>query len=328
MARPSRSRSAHRTTRPVLRAEPWASSSTRLWDRSTATSRTSRAASTGPSPTRRCIRSPTTSRARSAPTSWGGGCTKCSSSGRASSLTDQPPFVRDFAEIWRAADKIVYSKTLEVVSSARTRIEREFDPEAVRELKAAAERDLTIGGPELAAHAFRAGLVDECHLFLAPILVGGGKRFPPRRFPPETRTAGRTPVRQRRGPPPLPHGPQRLIADAGSRLPPRSELDRDRHRRSRPRSDTPRPARRTARVSRAASPASARRSSGRTRTLPSMSPVHSSSPLSSSSGNSTASTATSTSPASVSSRLNCRRPRTETSAGRVARRQAAALPRP
>ena len=97
-------------------------------------------------------------------------------------VTGQPPFIRDFAEIWRAADKIVYSKTLDVVSSARTRIEREFDPEAVRELKAAAERDLTIGGPELAAHAFLAGLVDECHLFLAPIVVGGGKRFLPDDF--------------------------------------------------------------------------------------------------------------------------------------------------
>ena len=97
-------------------------------------------------------------------------------------LTDQPPFVRDFAEIWRAADKIVYSKTLDVVSSARTRIEREFDPEAVRMLKTAAGRDITIGGPELAAHAFRAGLVDECHLFLAPILVGGGKRSLPDDF--------------------------------------------------------------------------------------------------------------------------------------------------
>ena len=94
-------------------------------------------------------------------------------------LSDQPPAIRDFAEIWRAADKIVYSKTLETVSSKRTRIEREFDPEAVRQLKRASERDLTVGGPELAAHAFKAGLVDECHLFLAPILVGDGKRSLP-----------------------------------------------------------------------------------------------------------------------------------------------------
>jgi dihydrofolate reductase len=72
---------------------------------------------------------------------------------------DQPAFVRDYAEIWRAADKIVYSKTLETVSSARTRIERGFDHEAVRKLKAAAERDLSVGGPELAAQAMVAGLV-------------------------------------------------------------------------------------------------------------------------------------------------------------------------
>jgi dihydrofolate reductase len=93
----------------------------------------------------------------------------------------QPPVMRDFAEIWQAADKIVYSRTLESVSSARTRIEREFDPEAVRRLKASAERDITIGGPALAAQAFRAGLVDECQLFVAPILVGGGKQSLPDR---------------------------------------------------------------------------------------------------------------------------------------------------
>jgi dihydrofolate reductase len=94
-------------------------------------------------------------------------------------LDDQPPFIRDFAEIWRAADKIVYSKTLGAVSSAKTRIERDVDPEALRQLKASAERDLSVGGPELAAHAFRAGLVDEVHLFLTPIVVGGGKRCLP-----------------------------------------------------------------------------------------------------------------------------------------------------
>ena len=94
-------------------------------------------------------------------------------------LHDQPRFIRDFAEIWREADKIVYSKTLEAVSSARTRIERDFDPEAVRQLKASAERDLSVGGPDLAAHAFRAGLVDEVHLFLTPIVVGGGKHCLP-----------------------------------------------------------------------------------------------------------------------------------------------------
>ena len=92
---------------------------------------------------------------------------------------DWPPYLRDFADIWQAADKIVYSTTLEAPSSARTRIEREFDPDAVRELKERADRDLLIGGPNLAAHAFRAGLIDECDLFLAPVVVGGGNRFLP-----------------------------------------------------------------------------------------------------------------------------------------------------
>jgi dihydrofolate reductase len=91
----------------------------------------------------------------------------------------QPPYILDFAEIWQAADKIVYSRTLETASSARTRIERDFDPDAVRALKATAEADLLIGGPELAAVAIRAGLVDEYHLFLAPVVVGGGKRALP-----------------------------------------------------------------------------------------------------------------------------------------------------
>jgi dihydrofolate reductase len=93
-------------------------------------------------------------------------------------IADQPHVIRDFAEIWRAADKVVYSRTLETVSSARTRIEREFDAESVRRLKETG-RDLAVGGPELAAHAFKAGLVDECHLFLAPIVVGGGKQSLP-----------------------------------------------------------------------------------------------------------------------------------------------------
>ena len=84
-----------------------------------------------------------------------------------------------FAEIWQAAEKIVYSKTLETASTRRTRIERDFDPEAVRRMKASAGRDLTVGGPALAVHAFRAGLVDECHLFVAPIIVGGGKQSLP-----------------------------------------------------------------------------------------------------------------------------------------------------
>jgi dihydrofolate reductase len=94
-------------------------------------------------------------------------------------LADQPPFVRDFAEIWQKADKIVYSKTLQTVTSAKTRIERAFDPEAVRQRKATAARDLTVGGAELAGQAIEAGLVDEYHLFLVPAVVGGGKRSLP-----------------------------------------------------------------------------------------------------------------------------------------------------
>jgi dihydrofolate reductase len=92
---------------------------------------------------------------------------------------DQPPVARDYAEIWRAADKIVYSKTLESVSSARTRIERDFDPEAVRQLKATADRDLSVGGPSLAGQALAAGLVDECQFFVTPVVVGGGIRSLP-----------------------------------------------------------------------------------------------------------------------------------------------------
>jgi dihydrofolate reductase len=92
---------------------------------------------------------------------------------------DQPAFARDYAEIWRAADKIVYSKTLESVSSARTRIERDFDPEAVRQLTETAERDLSVGGPGLAAQAIEARLVDEYQLFVAPAVVGGGTGWLP-----------------------------------------------------------------------------------------------------------------------------------------------------
>jgi dihydrofolate reductase len=94
-------------------------------------------------------------------------------------FADESPFMQDFAGIWQAADKIVYSKTLETVSSARTRIERDFDPEAVRQMKASAGRDISVGGPDLAAQAIKAGLVDECHLFVVPILVGAGKQSLP-----------------------------------------------------------------------------------------------------------------------------------------------------
>ncbi len=93
--------------------------------------------------------------------------------------SDQPAVTRDFAEIWRAAEKIVYSRTLQTVSSARTRIECELDPDAVRSLKESCRADITIGGAELAGRALALGLVDECHLFLGPILVGGGKRALP-----------------------------------------------------------------------------------------------------------------------------------------------------
>jgi dihydrofolate reductase len=92
----------------------------------------------------------------------------------ANDVAEQPAFVREYAKIWQAADKVVYSGTLETVASGRTRIERTFDPEVVRRAKQTAERDISIGGPNLAAHAIRAGLVDEYHLFITPVVVGGG----------------------------------------------------------------------------------------------------------------------------------------------------------
>jgi dihydrofolate reductase len=85
----------------------------------------------------------------------------------------------DYAQIWRAAEKVVYSRTLQAAASARTRIERAFEPEAVQQLKAAAERDISVGGPELAAEAIRAGLVDAFHQFIAPVVVGGGTAWLP-----------------------------------------------------------------------------------------------------------------------------------------------------
>ena len=85
----------------------------------------------------------------------------------------------DFAQVWQAAEKVVYSTTLEQPSTARTRIERDFDPEAVRQLKASAGADISVGGPDLAAHAITAGLVDEYHLFVTPIIVGGGTQALP-----------------------------------------------------------------------------------------------------------------------------------------------------
>ena len=96
-----------------------------------------------------------------------------------STSRDQPAVSRDFAESWQAAEKIVYSRTLQTPSSARTRIERDFDPAVIRQLKESSARDISIGGAELAGEAITAGLVDEWHLFLGPIVVGGGKRALP-----------------------------------------------------------------------------------------------------------------------------------------------------
>jgi dihydrofolate reductase len=97
----------------------------------------------------------------------------------AHSLAGQSPFMLDFAAIWQATDKIVYSTTLDKVSSAKTRIERQFDLEAVKQMKAQAESDISVGGPHLAAQAIKAGLVDEYHLFVHPVAVGGGKQALP-----------------------------------------------------------------------------------------------------------------------------------------------------
>lgn len=93
--------------------------------------------------------------------------------------TGQPAFIQDFAEIWRSADKIVYSRTLDKVASARTRIERNFDPEAIRQMKSTSRADITVGGPHLAAAAIKVGLVDEIHLLLVPAVVRGGNRALP-----------------------------------------------------------------------------------------------------------------------------------------------------
>ena len=94
-------------------------------------------------------------------------------------VSAEPDVMRDYAEIWRDADKVVYSRTLAAASTPRTRIERDFDPQAVRRMKETAGRDLSVGGPGLAAHALRAGIVDEIQLFLVPVVVGGGTRALP-----------------------------------------------------------------------------------------------------------------------------------------------------
>jgi dihydrofolate reductase len=90
-------------------------------------------------------------------------------------LAAQSELMADFANVWQAADKVVYSTTLDAVSTANTRLERSFDPASVRDMKAAATSDLTVGGADLAGQALKAGLVDECQLFIRPVLVGGGK---------------------------------------------------------------------------------------------------------------------------------------------------------
>jgi dihydrofolate reductase len=95
-------------------------------------------------------------------------------------LAAQSEPMADFAQVWQAADKVVYSTTLRAVSTARTRLERGFDPDSVRDMKRSATGDLTVGGANLAAHAFKGGLVDECQLFICPVVVGGGKPALPR----------------------------------------------------------------------------------------------------------------------------------------------------
>ena len=94
-------------------------------------------------------------------------------------IAGRTPAMLDFARIWYAADKIVYSKSLETVSTPKTRLEREFHPQVVRELKAQSPLDISVAGPTLAAHAIRTGLVDEYHLLVVPTMLGGGTRVLP-----------------------------------------------------------------------------------------------------------------------------------------------------
>jgi len=98
-------------------------------------------------------------------------------------MTDPSPVAQNYARIWRAADKVVYSTTLDDVSTARTRVERSFDPDAVRQMKSEAAQDISVGGPHLAADALRAGLVDELSTFITPVVVGGGTHW----IPPDVR---------------------------------------------------------------------------------------------------------------------------------------------
>jgi dihydrofolate reductase len=129
-------------------------------------------------------------------------------------LAEESPINRDFAGIWKGVEKIVYSSTLPTVQTTRTRLEREFDPEAVRRMVATSDRDMLIGGPTLAAHAFRAGLIDECHLLVIPIIIRAGTKSLPDdvRFELqliETREFGNGTVYLRYGR----RGPRKLIGD-------------------------------------------------------------------------------------------------------------------
>ena len=92
---------------------------------------------------------------------------------------DEPPVIQDYARIWQGADKVVYSTTLDTPGTPKTRLKRHFDPEMVQDLKRDSGRNISIGGPTLAAHALKAGLVDECRLYVNPVVVGGGLRFLP-----------------------------------------------------------------------------------------------------------------------------------------------------
>jgi RibD C-terminal domain len=133
----------------------------------------------------------------------------------------------DFAHVWQAADKIVYSTTLDAASTAKSRLERRFDPDSIRRMKEAASRDLTVAGPNLAAHAFRARLIDECHLFIDPVVVGRGKPSLPQRPARHARVARRAPVRQRRCVRPPSHPD--LSTHTRATRPPRVVLPADEH---------------------------------------------------------------------------------------------------
>ena len=145
---------------------------------------------------------------------------------------DRPPVYQDYAEIWRAAEKVVYSRTLQTVSSERTRIEREFDAAAIERLKESSQSDIAIGGAELAGQAIAEGLVDECHLLLGPVLSWWWQACPARRRPCRARAVGRAPLSQRRRLPPLrlpdlscQSEAHRFSRFAGRRVPPAAQWE-------------------------------------------------------------------------------------------------------